>query len=286
MMTIVRRCITRSRSLARVAVRIGLLGLVLVSIAACDGDVPETPSVTVPTRAPPADASPAVTAESTDATPPATPVAAVARPASTSVPTAPAAPAGTPTPPEPTPAPTAAPGEPPPTATGTVPASSPGPSPTASPAASPSPSPDPTTAAATASPTATAQPVASPPPTPTQAPTPLRASIGRVATALSVDGLQRPQDVSETFGLEDRVYISVEFRDVREGARLGIRWKSDNCGGEYETGPQESLRRGYFAFFVEETTCVGEHLVEITVDGVVAAVTEFTVLDQPSVARE
>jgi len=103
---------------------------------------------------------------------------------------------------------------------------------------------------------------------------------------LSVDGLQRPQDVSDVFGLDDRVYISVEFRDVREGARLGIRWSSGNCGGEYETGPQQSLRRGYFAFYVDETNCVGAHAVEITVDGAVAAETSFMVVDQPSVARQ
>ncbi|MDE2902152.1 MAG: hypothetical protein OXP73_03890 [Chloroflexota bacterium] len=98
-----------------------------------------------------------------------------------------------------------------------------------------------------------------------------------------MDGLQRPQDVSEVFGLDDRVYISVEFRDVREGARLGFRWRSHSCGGEYETGPQQSLRRGYFAFYVDETNCVGEHTVEITVDGAVAAAATFTVVDRPSV---
>lgn len=109
--------------------------------------------------------------------------------------------------------------------------------------------------------------------------------MGRIATALTVDGLQRPQDVAETFGLEDRIYISVEFRNVREGARLGFRWSSGNCGGEYETGPQQQLRRGYFAFYVDDTNCVGQHDVQITVDGAVAAETSFMVVDRPSVAR-
>ena len=103
--------------------------------------------------------------------------------------------------------------------------------------------------------------------------------MGRIATALSVDGLQRPQEPADRFDLDDRVYISVEFRDVREGARLGIRWKSGSCGGEYETGPQQPLRRGFFAFFVDETTCLGEHVVEITVDGAVAAVTSFMIAE-------
>lgn len=98
-----------------------------------------------------------------------------------------------------------------------------------------------------------------------------------------MDGLQRPQDVTDTFRLDDRVYISVEFRDVREGARLGFRWSSGSCGGEYETGPQQALRRGYFAFFVDESTCVGEHAVEITVDGAVAATTSFMIVGQATV---
>ena len=100
-----------------------------------------------------------------------------------------------------------------------------------------------------------------------------------------MDGLQRPQDLSDTFGLDDRVYISVEFRDVREGARLGFRWSSGSCGGEYETGPQRALRRGFFAFYLDETTCVGEHAVEITVDGSVAAVTSFMIVGQATVTR-
>ena len=93
-----------------------------------------------------------------------------------------------------------------------------------------------------------------------------------------MDALQRPQDLSGTFGLDDRVYISVEFRDVREGARLGFRWSSGSCGGQYETDPQPPLRRGYFAFYVDETNCLGEHMVEVTVDGAVAAVTSFTIV--------
>lgn len=100
-----------------------------------------------------------------------------------------------------------------------------------------------------------------------------------------MDGLQRPQDLSDTFGQDDRVYISVEFRDVREGARLGFRWTSGSCGGEFETGPQQALRRGYFAFYVDESTCIGEHQVEITVDGAVAAVSSFVVVEQASVTR-
>ena len=100
-----------------------------------------------------------------------------------------------------------------------------------------------------------------------------------------MDGLQRPQDLSDMFGLDDRIYISVEFREVREGARLGFRWSSGRCGGEYETGPQPAMRRGYFAFYVDETNCIGEHTVEITVDGAVAAETTFTVVNQPSITR-
>lgn len=271
-----RRCTTRARSRARASIRCVCLGLVLASIAACNGETAAPPSVDVPTQPPAVTVSPSPVAVVQPTTTVAAPVAAAPRVTPTVAATSAPVPAPTTqAQPPPSPEPTA----PPSTATPIAP--SPSPSPALSPVASPSPSPSPTTPAATPSPETTERPAASP----TAAPTPARAVVGRIATALTVDGLQRPQDLSDVFGLDDRVYISVEFRDVREGARLGIRWSAGSCGGMYETGPQQALRRGYFAFYVDETNCVGEHAVEITVDGAVAAETSFTVIDQPSVAR-
>ena len=269
-----RRCTTRMRSCARVAVCCGCLALVIAVLAACNGDTTEMPSAPASTQPPPAASSPspalaAPAAPTTGAT-----VAAAPRPASTGTPTVSPEPAPTAQAP-----PTSVPETPPSTATAIPP--SPSPSPAASPVASPSPSPSPTTPAATPSPAETERPTAAP----TPAPTPARAVVGRIATALKVDGLQRPQDLADTFGLDDRVYISVEFRDVRAGARLGFRWSSGSCGGEYETGPQRALRRGFFAFYLDETTCVGAHAVEITVDGSVAAVTSFIIVGQATVTR-
>ncbi len=261
-----RRCTTRMRSCARVAVCCGCFALLIVVLAACNGDTTATPSAPASTQPPPAAASPSPALSTPAAPATGATVAAAPRPASTGTPTV-----------SPEPAPTA---QAPPTSVPTTPSSTATalpPSPNPSPVASPSP----TTPAATPPPAATERPTAAP----TRAPTPARAVVGRIATALTVDGLQRPQDLSDTFGLDDRVYISVEFRDVRAGARLGFRWSSGSCGGEYETGPQRALRRGFFAFYLDETTCVGEHAVEITVDGSVAAVTSFMIVGQASVTR-
>lgn len=234
------------RPYAGTAVRCGCLGLLLAVLTACNGDAAVTPSASAPTPTVAASPLPA------PVTPPTTPVTAAPRLARTPTPTTPPAPAAT--------AQTQQLSTPIPITPSTAAA-------TGAPSPRPSPGQDPP--APTPSPPVTEQPTA--------APTPARATVGRIATALTVDGLQRPQDLAETFGLDDRIYISVEFRDVREGARLGFRWSSGACGGEYQTGPQQALRRGYFAFYVDETNCVGEHTVEITVDGAVLAVTSFVV---------
>ena len=107
-----------------------------------------------------------------------------------------------------------------------------------------------------------------------------RAVVGRVATARKVDGLQRPSQQARTFVYGERVYISVEFRDVRKGAVLGFRWRTaSGCGGQYETDVQSPMRRGFFAFHVDEAKCPGMYTVDITVDGWTLANTSFTVKD-------
>ena len=105
-----------------------------------------------------------------------------------------------------------------------------------------------------------------------------RAAVGRVATARKVDGLQRPAGQANTFAYGERVYISVEFRDVKKGAVLGFRWRSDSgCGGQYETAAQSPMRRGFFAFYVDQAQCPGTYTVDITVDGWTLANTTFIV---------
>ena len=106
----------------------------------------------------------------------------------------------------------------------------------------------------------------------------LRAVVGRVTTARNVDRLQRPEDESNSFSIGDRIYISVEFRDVRDGAVLGFRWQSlGGCGGEFQTDPRSSIRRGFFAFYIDNAKCPGVYDVDITVDGDVHAAVAFTV---------
>ncbi len=139
------------------------------------------------------------------------------------------------------------------------------------------------TAALTPSPAATPTPTEPPPPvttTPTAIVRPpgARASVGRLATAENVDGLQRPLGETNTFEPMQLVYIAVEFIDVQTGAELGFSWQADGgCAGSYTLPPQSSMRRGFFGFFIDETECVGRYVVQILVDGVAHAEITFSV---------
>ena len=129
---------------------------------------------------------------------------------------------------------------------------------------------NPPTPAPIASPTATR--------TPTRSGSPARGSVGRVAVSRGVDALQRPIDVADRFGPDERVHVSVEFKGVRAEAVLGITWKRD--GEElftFETDPQSSFSRGFFAFFFDPGGGVGEFEAEILIDGEVLATANFTV---------
>ena len=123
-----------------------------------------------------------------------------------------------------------------------------------------------------ASPTPTSAPTETPAATPavTATPTPTitntreRGSVGRIATARSIDTLQRPVDAADRFGSNERVYVSVEFKGVRSGAVLGVRWKRD--GEEiytFETGPQGAFSRGFFAFYFDPGGGAGAFEAEI-----------------------
>ena len=141
----------------------------------------------------------------------------------------------------------------------------------------------------TAAPPSTPAPVATaaptkPPPSATGTPTAIvppanaRASVGRVATAENVDGLQRPVDETTTFAPAQRVYITVEFINVRSGAELGFSWQADEgCVGSFTLAPQSAMRRGFIGFFIDETECLGRYVVQILVDGVAHAEIAFSI---------
>lgn len=104
-----------------------------------------------------------------------------------------------------------------------------------------------------------------------------------MATARSIDGLQRPAEIAEEFDYGERVYVSVEFIAVREGTVLGFRWEcASGCDGSYETPPQQPIRRGFFAFYIDDAGCPGRYTVDITVDGETVAVTEFVIREPAS----
>ena len=147
----------------------------------------------------------------------------------------------------------------------------------------------------TAAPPSTPAPIATPastepPAATTRTPTAIvppsnaRAAVGRIATAENVDGLQRPVNETSTFDPLQRVYIAVEFINVRNGAELGFSWQADEgCAGSFTLAPQTAVRRGFFAFYIDETECLGRYAVQILVDGVAHAGVTFSIgAAQPS----
>ena len=105
-----------------------------------------------------------------------------------------------------------------------------------------------------------------------------RGSIGRVALARKVDSLQRPVDIVDRFSRTERVYVSIEFKDVRAGAVLGVTWASSSKKiFTFETSPQGSFSRGFYAFFFDPGGVVGEFEAQILIDGEVVAISKFIV---------
>ena len=99
-----------------------------------------------------------------------------------------------------------------------------------------------------------------------------------MATTENVDGLQRPVNETSWFEPMQRVYIAVEFMNVRAGAELGFSWRADEgCAGRFTLGPQSAMRRGFIAFYIDETECAGRYVVQIEVDGVAHAETTFSI---------
>ena len=142
--------------------------------------------------------------------------------------------------------------------------------------ASPTPTSTPPQTTPTETPTAT--PATTATTTPTITNTRERGSVGRIATARSIDTHQRPVDAADRFGPNERVYVSAEFKGVRSGAVLGVRWKRD--GEEvftFETGPQSAFSRGFFAFYFDPGGGAGEFEAEILIDGEVSGRVSFTV---------
>lgn len=143
----------------------------------------------------------------------------------------------------------------------------------------------PSTPAPTATPTPTGPtPSATRTPTAIVPPPNARAAVRRVATAENVDGLQRPVNETNTFEPMQRVYIAVEFINVRAGAELGFSWQADRgCAGSFTLGPKSAMRRGFIGFYIDETECLGRYVVQILVDGEAHAGITFSIgAAQPS----
>ena len=111
--------------------------------------------------------------------------------------------------------------------------------------------------AADASPTPTLEPAANE-----------SASIQAVTLALDLDSAQEPVEPTLQFHPGERVNISVEFTDIVEGSRLGIRWNAgDREIGRFLTDPVGASQRSTYGFWfhLPPTAPEGQWSVEVLV---------------------
>ena len=144
----------------------------------------------------------------------------------------------------------------------------------------PAPSP---TGEAEATPEATeeADEEATPTPTPTIEPAANEsANIESVTLALDLDAAQRAVEPTLQFHPGERVSISIEFTDIADGTRLGIRWNEGGREiGRFLTDPvQASPRATYgFWFFLPPTAASGQWSVEVLVGAQAVSRADFVV---------
>ena len=106
------------------------------------------------------------------------------------------------------------------------------------------------------------------------------AEIESITLALRLDAGQAALDPTLEFHPGERVNISIEFANVKEGSRLGIRWSAgDRALGTFLTDPQSGYGRATFGFFFNLGTsaAIGPWKVEVLVGTRVAGVAEFVV---------
>lgn len=106
------------------------------------------------------------------------------------------------------------------------------------------------------------------------------AEIETITLALGLDASQGAVDPTLEFHPGERVNISIEFANVREGSRLGIRWSAgDRALGTFLTDPQSAYGRATFGFFFNlgASAPIGRWRVEVLVGTRVAGVAEFAV---------
>ena len=127
---------------------------------------------------------------------------------------------------------------------------------------------------------------ASPTPTPTSTPTIApsvneSAVIESVTLALDLDSAQRPVEPTLQFHPGERVSISIEFTDIVDGTRLGIRWnEGDREIGRFLTDPVEASPRATYGFwfFLPPTAASGQWSVEVLIGSRAVSRADFVVV--------
>ncbi len=122
-------------------------------------------------------------------------------------------------------------------------------------------------------------------PTHTGTPTPQvgaveSAEANSVVLALQLGPGQEPVQPSLTFHPGERVNVSIEFANVAQGSRLGIRWfAGDAQQGTFLTDPQPAYRQARFGFWfgLPPTAAAGPWRVEILVGARPIASADFVV---------
>ncbi len=124
-------------------------------------------------------------------------------------------------------------------------------------------------------------------PTPTATGTPTvdvgaveSAEANSVVLALQLGPGQEPVQPSLTFHPGERVNVSIEFVNVRQGSRLGIRWfAGDSLQGTFLTDPQPAYSRARFGFWfgLPPSAAAGPWRVEVMVGTRPIASADFVV---------
>lgn len=138
----------------------------------------------------------------------------------------------------------------------------------------------PTAILETPTPSATIVSLLTQPPIPTTTPRKDYGYVGRVTLTRGIDSRQRPTEPAAIFSEQKRIYVSVEFIEIRKGAILGVRWrKGDSELFVYELPPSTAFSRGFFAFYFNPggLGSAGSYSVEILISDEVAAKAAFEV---------
>ncbi len=101
-----------------------------------------------------------------------------------------------------------------------------------------------------------------------------------MAAARSIDSMQRPRGVTDTFAESERVYVSAEYVGIQAGSSIGITWLREGIEiFTYEQPINDTFTRGYFGFYLDagEGNGPGNFSAHVLIDGQIQRTVEFTI---------